>query len=73
MLNEQWSIKQHILRTVASKNSIAFRKKTKQFRETLEAYVKLQRKRGKRHTADVPSCTSEGKTHYQKPLLTVLL
>ena len=72
MLNEQWSIKKYILRTVATKNSIACRKKTKQFRETLEGYVELQRKRARQLT-DIPSCTSEGETYYQKPLLTVLL
>jgi len=65
-------MKGRILRTLATSNSTACRKKTRQFRKTLEAYVKLKKKAAKKQTV-IPSCTSEGKTYYQKPLFTVLL
>ena len=71
-LKEQWSMKQRVLRTLATKNSVEHRKRTKQFRERLEAYVRLQKKKARKATV-IPSCTSEGKTNYQKPLLTILL
>ena len=58
-------MKEHTLRTLATSNSTACCKKTKQFREKLVAYVKLKRKAAKKWTV-IPSCTSEGKTYYKK-------
>jgi len=51
-----------MLRTLATNSSPACRKKTKQLREKLEAYVKLNRKKAKK-LAVIPSSTSEGKTY----------
>jgi hypothetical protein len=45
---------------------------TRQLRVKLEAYVKLKRKMARKPPV-ILSCTSEGKTYYQKPLFTVLL
>ena len=55
-------MKNRILWTLATKNSVACRKKTKQLREKLEAYIKLQRKTA-RKVAVIPSCTYEDKTY----------
>jgi len=65
-------MKNRILRTLATSSSKACRKKTKQLREKLEAYVKLKRKTARRQ-AVIPSCTSKGKTNSQKPLFTIML
>ena len=65
-------MKDRILRTLATSSSVAYRKKTKQLRKKLEAYIKLKRKEARKRKV-IPSCTSEGKTYYQKPLFTILL
>jgi len=61
-LKEQWSMQNRILRTLATKSLVACRKETKQLREKLEAYVKLQRKKARKRPV-IPSCTYEGKTY----------
>jgi len=71
-LKEQWSMKERILRTLATGNPAACRKKTKQFREKLQAYLKQKRKAARKRTV-IPSCTCEGKAYYQKPLFTIFL
>lgn len=63
-------MKERILRTLATSSSAACRKKTKDLRKSLQAYIKLKRKAAKKRTV-IPSSTSDGKTYYQKPLFTV--
>jgi hypothetical protein len=65
-------MKEHMLRALATRNSIECRSKIKQFRVKLNTYVK-QKRRGARKLTYIPSCTSEGKKYYQKPLFTNLL
>jgi hypothetical protein len=54
-------MKEHILRALASRNSIECRSKIKQFRVKVNESIK-QRKRAARKLTVIPSCTSAGRT-----------